>query len=68
MTNFLNNYAVSLVAVVGLIVLTALNDVTAAVSVPAILTLVGVHVGANINSSVPGTIGTPKPNKTETGV
>lgn len=52
MTTFLQNLITpSLVAIVGLIVLIALGDVTAAVGVPVITGLAGVHLGANIGNS-----------------
>ena len=51
MTNFLSNlFTPSLIAMVGLIVLIALGDVTAAVGVPVITGLAGVHIGANLGN------------------
>lgn len=52
MTSFLQNLITpSLVAIVGLIVLIALGDVTAAVGVPVITGLAGVHLGSTLGSS-----------------
>lgn len=52
MTTILNNiFTPSVIAIVGLIVLIALGDVTAAVGVPVITGLAGVHLGANINGT-----------------
>lgn len=51
MTQFLNNYALSLVVAIGLIVLTALNDVPSNVSVPILAGLAGVHLGNQLSST-----------------
>lgn len=73
--SFLSNYLISLVALVGLIVLVALHDVTAEVAVPVIVGLTGVHVGANISGSTTPGIDTSRvtrtyatPSKDDTGV
>lgn len=44
-------YVLSLVALVGLIVLTALNDVPSDTSIPLIAVIAGVHTGAAANAS-----------------
>lgn len=60
MVSLLNNYLVTVIAIVGLIVLTAMNKVSASVAIPLIVTLTGVHVGSNLASNVPTTGGTGK--------
>lgn len=47
---------VTLTTVIGLIVLVALKDLTAAVALPLIGTLAGVHLGAN---TLPSSAATP---------
>ena len=49
----LGDNLVALVSIVGLIVLTAMHDVSATASVPAIVTLAGVHVGAKVRKQAP---------------
>jgi hypothetical protein len=44
-------YFLSLIALVGLIVLTALHDVTATTSIPLIAVIAGVHTGAAANAA-----------------
>lgn len=50
MTALVQTLLLPLVALVGLIVLVAMNDVTAAVAVPLIGTIAGVHAGAALKS------------------
>lgn len=51
MTALIQNLLVSVLVVVGLIVLMALHDVSAATGIPIIAGLAGVHVGANLSPS-----------------
>jgi hypothetical protein len=44
-------YFLSLIALVGLIVLTALHDVTPTTSIPLIAVIAGVHTGAAANAA-----------------
>lgn len=51
MMNLIQTTVVSLVALIGLIVLIALKDVSSSVGVPVIVAIAGVHLGANISSN-----------------
>lgn len=57
MNNLIQSLLVPVIVVVGLIVLVALGKVSAAVAVPVITGLAGVHLGANLptTSSTPTT-------------
>ena len=55
MSTLIQNLTLPLVAVVGLIVLIALHDVTAAVGLPIIAGIVGVHIGAYLPNPAPNT-------------
>jgi hypothetical protein len=46
----LSSLIIPLTALIGLIVLMALHDITADVAVPIIVGLAGVHVGAALNT------------------
>lgn len=50
MTNLVQTLLLPLVALIGLIVLVALHDITADVAVPLIGTIAGVHAGAALKS------------------
>lgn len=53
MTQFLNTYLLSIVAIAALTVLTALGDTSATVTVPLIALAAGVHTGANLSNPTP---------------
>ena len=48
MTNLIQTLLLPLVGLIGLVVLIALHDITAAVGVPIIAGIIGVHLGANL--------------------
>jgi hypothetical protein len=50
MIDFLNNYAVSILAIVALTVLTALGKVDSSVALPLIAGFAGIHAGASIST------------------
>lgn len=58
MANLVQSLTLPLVTVVGLIVLIALGDVSANVGIPVIVTVAGVHIGANLPTTI-GTTPTP---------
>lgn len=57
MTALLQTLLIPLVTIIGLVVLTALGDVPATASVPAILVLAGGHGVAAVTGKLPGTAG-----------
>lgn len=53
MVSFLNTYAVSILAIAALTVLTAMGKLDANVAVPLITALAGVHAGSSLSNPTP---------------
>lgn len=53
MVSFLNTYAVSILAIAALTVLTAMGKLDANVAVPLITALAGVHAGSTLSNPTP---------------
>ena len=64
MTNLISTLLLPLIVTIGLFVLIGLGKVDAAVALPIIVGLTGVHIGANISS--PTTVVTPSDDKPTT--
>lgn len=64
-STLVQNLAVTIIVAVGIIVLIALDKVSANVGVPILAGLAGVHIGANA-ATTPSTPTTPTPPTTAT--